>query len=117
MGVREAGDDDRPRAVARGRIRVSFGERVSRTITGVTAARSPAAIPATPLNVGVVSFVELPFAGVVSVIVGGVASTVNVCVPFPVDSCHEVVTETNSWSPLAVTMVLVPLYMPRSAFR
>ena len=36
-------------------------------------------MPATPLNVGVVSFVELPFAGVVSVIVGGVESTVNVC--------------------------------------
>ena len=45
----------------------------------MTVARSPAAIPATPLNVGVVSFVELPFAGVVSVIVGGVGSTVNVC--------------------------------------
>ena len=37
-------------------------------------------MPAAPLSVGVVSLVlELPLAGVVSVMAGGVGSTVNVC--------------------------------------
>ena len=38
-------------------------------------ARSPVAVPAAPANVGVVSVVLLPSAGLVSVTAGGVTST------------------------------------------
>ena len=40
----------------------------------VTVAESPLAVPATPTKLGVVSFVELPLAGCVSVTAGGVVS-------------------------------------------
>ena len=44
----------------------------------VTDRRSPDAVPAVPLNDGWVSFVKLPFVGLLSDISGGVVSIVNV---------------------------------------
>ena len=48
-------------------------------IVTVTVDESLAAVPAVPLNIGVVSLVWVPLAGADKVTVGAAVSTVNVC--------------------------------------
>ena len=72
-------------------------------------------MPAVPLMAGVVSFVLAPSAGVVSEILGGVGSIVNVCgalnpvLPAPSDCCACAVYVPAPSAVVAVIVHVVPV--------